>query len=39
MSIAITVKDRKENELVRFEAVDMTTTVQDFKKKFLTDCD
>ena len=39
MTYSITVKDRKENELVSFQAVEMTTTVQDFKKKFLEECD
>ena len=39
MSINITVKDRKDEVMCTFPKVDMTMTVQDFKKLFLTDCE
>jgi len=39
MSINITVKDRKEQVIASFPKVDMSMTVQDFKKLFLSDCE
>lgn len=39
MSINITVKDRNEQILINFPAVEMDTTVQDFKKLFVAQCE
>ena len=39
MSIAITVKDRKNDVICTMQKVEMTITVSDFKKLFLTECE
>ena len=39
MSINITVRDRNELSLINFPSVDMTMTVQEFKKLFVADCE